>query len=455
MNANSTIKLAHPFTDLSKATLSDFTVMTRAEGPWVYDSNGKRYYEGMSGLYSLGLGSNNKRLLDAIKAQLDIMPFYQVFMYKTTDVALELSERLIEVAPVPMARVMLQSSGSEANDTAIKLCWLYWVMQGKPERRKMIGRLQGYHGTGVATASLSGLPFQHHQYGLPLPGFLHADCPHYARFAKPGETEEAYASRLANSLEELILAEGPETIAAFFAEPVMGTGGVLPPPATYFDKVQAVLEKYKILFVVDEIINGFGRTGKMWASQQYNLRPDMMSSAKMLSSSYMPISALYIGQKVSDAMDEAARQQGFIHHGYTYGAHPVCAAAAIEVLNIYRDEKIVENAAQTGKYLESRLKGEIGILPIVGEVRGIGLMWAIELMADRSVRQNFDPKLKVAVSAAATAAERGLIVRPVVNDTLILAPPLIMTREDVDYVIDILISVIKDADRKFRQGDKP
>ncbi|MGX8014193.1 aminotransferase (plasmid) [Mesorhizobium sp. ORM8.1] len=443
------VKLAHPYTNFAAAQPTDFTVITRGDGPWVYDSKGKRYFEGMSGLYSVGLGFANKRLVDAITAQLNQLPYYQTFFYKSTDAAMELSERLIEVAPVPMKHVMLQSSGSEANDTAVKIAWLYWMTKGEPARRKIIGRHQGYHGTSIITASLSDTPHQHAQYGLPLPGFLHADCPHYYRFGLPGETEEQYSDRLAENLEKLILREGPDTIAAFFAEPIIGSGGAIPPPATYFEKVQKVLKKYKILFVVDEVINGFGRTGKMWGTQHFNLQPDMMVSAKMLSSSYLPISALLIGERVSNTVNDALGQKGFISHGYTYGGHPVCAAAALEVLNIYRDEGIVDKAAATGDYVAKRFNEEIASLPIVGEVRGKGLLWGIQLVADKKTKQLFDPEKKVAAWSSLTAAENGLIVRAVANDALIFSPPLITTKDDVDYVINVLKPVLEQAHAKF------
>lgn len=411
-------------------------ILTSGEGVWVYDDNGRKYLEGMSGLWSLALGYGNVRLIEAANRQLRQLAYYQNFAHKSTDPAIELAAKLLQIAPVPMSKVMFQSSGSEANDTAIKLCWYYWNAQGQPQRRKLISRINAYHGTGIATASLTGLPHLHKEWNLPLPGFLHTDCPHYYRYAQPDESPEQYAKRCAESLEALILREGPETIAAFFAEPLMGTGGVLLPPPTYFEHVQAVLRKYSILFVVDEVITGFGRTGNLWGSQTYDLKPDILTCAKALSSSYLPISALLLNETVYEAMRTQTDKLGVLGHGYTYGGHPVCAAVALEALRIYEEPGFLSHVRDVGAYLQRKFREHFAEHPLVGEVRGIGMLGALELVRDRDTRESFDPALKVPAQVSAIAQEKGLMTRPL-NNCVVFAPPLITEREHVDLAIEI------------------
>jgi len=337
---------------------------------------------------------------------------------------------------VPMSKVMYQSSGSEANDTAVKLCWYYWNARGQPTRRKLISRLNGYHGTGIASASLTGLPHLHKAWNLPLPGFLHTDCPHYYRYGQPGESSDSFAERCAHNLEELILREGPQTIAAFFAEPVMGTGGVLIPPAGYFERIQAVLRKYEILFVVDEVITGFGRTGNLWGTQTFDLQPDMIACAKALSSSYLPISALLINERVYSAMREQTDKLGVLGHGYTYGGHPVCAAVALEALRIYEDDNFLPHVRLVGDYLQDSLRKRFADHPLVGEVRGLGMFAGLELVRNRTTKESFDPALKVPAHVASVAQDNGLMIRPL-NNCVVFAPPLIIERSHIDIAMDI------------------
>lgn len=442
----------HPHTNLRAFERDGAMIMTRGDGVWVYDDQGNRYFEGMSGLWSVALGFGNERLIAAATKQMRELAYYQNFAHKSTDPAIELADRLLTMAPVPMSKVLYQTSGSEANDTAVKLCWYYWNGQGKSERRKIIGRMKGYHGTGIATASITGLPHLHKDWNLPLPGFIHTDCPHHYRFAEAGESEEDFSSRCAANLEALIQKEGPETIAAFFAEPVMGTGGVIVPPETYFEKIQAVLRKHDILFVVDEVITGFGRTGNMWGSQTYGLRPDIITCAKALSSSYLPISALLVGERVYDVMKQQTDKLGILGHGYTYGGHPVCAAVAVEALNIYEEDNIPSHAARVGQYMQRELRRAFADHPLIGEIRGIGMMAAMELVQDKASKKSFEPALKVSAYLSKSSQDLGLMTRPL-GDAIIIAPPLISETEHIDFAIGVYEKSLKQTlDWLVREG---
>ena len=284
------------------------------------------------------------------------LPFYHAFTHKAHDPGIDLAEALIKIAPVPMSKVFFTNSGSEANDTVVKLVWYYNNALGRPHKKKIIARQKGYHGVTVASASLTGLPHLHRDFDLPIAGILHTDCPHFYRYGEEGETEEDFATRLADQLEQLILAEGPDTIAAFIAEPVMGAGGVIVPPATYFDKIQPVLKRYDILFIADEVICGFGRTGSMFGTQTYNLQPDIITVAKALSSAYLPIAAVMISEPIYQAMVRQSEKIGTFGHGYTYSGHPVCAAVALETLKIYEERDIVGHVRTVAPHLQDGLR---------------------------------------------------------------------------------------------------
>jgi 4-aminobutyrate--pyruvate transaminase len=426
----------HPHTNLRAFESEGSMIMSHGEGVWVYDDQGRKYLEGMSGLWSLALGYGNERLIEAATRQLRKLAYYQNFAHKATDPAISLAERLLKLAPVPMSKVMYQTSGSEANDTAVKLAWYYWNSRGQRERRKIIGRINGYHGTGIASASITGLPHLHKEWNLPLPGFLHTDCPHYYRFGRPGESEEAFATRCAENLDALIVAEGPHTVAAFFAEPVMGTGGVIVPPKTYFEKIQAVLRKHEVLLVADEVITGFGRTGNLWGTQTFDLQPDIITCAKALSSSYLPISALLLSEPVYHAMRDQTDKLGVIGHGYTYGGHPVCAAVALAALDIYEEDGFLTRVRDTGNYLQRALRERLAGHPLVGEVRGVGLMAGMEVVQDRASKKSFDAALKVPAFLANTVQNLGVMTRPL-NNAVVFAPPLIVQRSHIDFAVGL------------------
>lgn len=437
----------HPFTDLKAHEEDGPFIIDRGGGVYVTDENGKTYIEGMSGLWCASLGFSERRLVDAAARQMAELPYNQTFLGRSHGTTIDLAERLLSLSPVPMSRILFASSGSEANDTAVKLVWYYNNAEGRPERRKIIGRRNGYHGTTVATTSLSGIPDLHRGFNLPIAGVLHADCPHHYRFARPGETEEEFADRLAANLEKLILDEGPETVAAFIAEPVMGVGGVIVPPETYFEKVQAVLHEYGVLFIVDEVICGFGRTGNMFGSETFGLRPDLMCCAKALSSAYLPISATFVSEPIYRAMVAESEKIGVFGHGYTHSGHPVAAAVALETLDIYEERDVVGHVRAVAPRFQKVFQA-LADRPLVGEVRGVGLMAGIELVADKPGKRPFDPVLKVGAYLTARAREYGLIVRAL-GDTVVCAPPLVVTEDEIDELGARFHRALADTEARF------
>lgn len=396
----------HSYTNLKALEAEGSLVITRGEGIYVYDDEGNRYIEGLAGLWNASLGFSENRLIDAAHRQMRKLPCYHSIGHKNTDVGIELAERLVKMAPAPMSKAFFASSGSEVNDTAVKLIWYYNNALGRPQKKKIIARAKAYHGTTVASASLTGLPRNHLDFDLPIPSVLHTDCPHHYRFASPGESEEEFATRLAESLEALIQREGPDTVAAFFAEPVMGSSGIIIPPRTYFDKVQTVLRKYDVLFVVDEVICGFGRLGAMFGSELYDLKPDMIALAKAVSSGYQPISALLVSEPIARAMVGQSEKIGVFGHGFTYSAHPVPAAVALETLNIYEESDIVGHVRRVSPRFVSGLKA-FEAHPLVGEVRALGLIGAIEVVRDKATREAFAPALAVAPARRAAVPRAG------------------------------------------------
>ena len=416
-------------------------MITRGEGVYVYDDAGNRYIEGLGGLWCASLGFNEERLVEAAVRQLRKLPYYHAFGHKSSDVGIELAEKLIGLAPVPMSKVLFTNSGSEANDTAIKLIWYYNNALGRPEKKKIVARIKGYHGVTVGTASLTGLPHLHRDFDLPIARILHTDCPHHYRFGRPGESEEAFATRCAESLEALILKEGPETVAAFFAEPVMGAGGVITPPRTYFEKIQKVLRKHDVLFVADEVICGFGRTGNLFGVETFGLKPDMITIAKQLSAGYLPIAALMINDEVYRAMVKESEKIGTFGHGYTYGGHPVPAAVALETLRIYEERDILGHVRRVGPHMQEGLR-RLGEHPIVGEARGVGLLGGLELIKDKTTREPFQPSDGAGFYAARRAQAHGVITRAM-GDALGFSPPLIISESEID---DMLARVAKALD---------
>ena len=424
----------HGYTDHEAHKEQGPHILQGGKGIYVYDDTGKEFIEGMAGLWCTSLGYGEERLVEVATEQLRKLAYTHLFAGKSHDPAIDLAERLVEMAPVPMSKVFFNNSGSEGNDTVVKMVWYYHNSIGRPEKKKIISRIKGYHGVTVASASLTGLPNNHRDFDLPIANILHTSCPHYYRFGEEGESEEDFATRCAAELESMILEEGPDTVAAFIAEPVMGAGGVIVPPKTYFEKIQAVLKKYDVLFIADEVICGFGRTGNMWGCQTFELQPDMITCAKALSSAYLPISAVLINEKVADGIVANSGKIGTLGHGYTYMGHPVAAAVALETLKIYEERDIVSHVAAVAPRLQQRL-ASYSDHPLVGEVRGVGLVGALEFVNNKSTKEPFEPAGKVGAHLVARAKDHGLILRNIV-DTVAFSPPLIISSNELDSVFD-------------------
>ncbi len=431
--------LFHPYTALAQHMQTGPRIITEGKGVYLKDLNGREYIDALAGLWCVNIGYGRNEIAEAVKEQLEKLPYYHSFASMGTEAPVLVADRVKQMAPGKMARVFFGCSGSDANDTQIKLVWYYNNLLGRPEKKKIISRKRAYHGVTVATASLTGLPLLHKAFNLPIDGILHTESPH-AYWNKPeGMSDADFSRHLAGELEAMIEREGPETVAAFIAEPVMGAGGVIVPPENYFPEMQAVLKKYDVLMIADEVICGFGRTGKMFGSETFGIDPDMVSIAKGITSGYQPLSACIVGEKVWDVLVERSGDLGVFGHGYTYSAHPVSCAAAMVNLDILENEKLVENSATVGAYMQERLMAVFGDHPQVGEVRGVGLIAAVEFVQDKATKKAFDPSHKVAIRIANKALEHGLITRALPNgDAVAFSPPLIITREEVDACIERL-----------------
>ena len=434
--ARDVANVLHPYTDLHAHLQSGPMVIARGEGVRVWDDQGRSYIESVAGLWCASLGFSNERLAKAAYDQMMTLPFYHAFTAKSHAPLIELAEMLVERAPVPMSKVFFANSGSEANDTAIKMAWYYNNALGRPAKKKMIGRIKGYHGITLAAASLTGLPNNHRSFDLPLPGFLHTMTPHFYHEGLPGETEEAFATRCAEALDAMIVAEGPDTVAAFIAEPVMGAGGVIVPPRGYFEKIQAVLRRHDVLMIADEVICGFGRLGDYWGSITMGIQPDIITCAKALSASFLPISAVMVNERVFEALAMESHKIGTFGMGYTYSGHPVPAAVAVETLKIYDEMDICAQVRDVGPHLQAELRRRFADHELVGEVRGLGMIGAVELVADKAKRENFPASAKMGARIAKLCEAHGVIARTLPNDSLAFSPPLIMTKPEVDETLD-------------------
>ncbi len=441
----------HPYTNLAAHEEQGPLVITRGEGVYVWDDQNNRYLEGLAGLWCVSLGFSEERLAQAAANQFAALPYSHTFAHRSTEPVIALSEKLIEIAPEPMTRAFFLNSGSEAIDAMIRFTWYYNNGRGLPKKKKIISRKRGYHGVTVAGGSLTAIPLMQNDFDLPLERMIHTDPAGYYRYGQPSESEEAFASRLADNLEQLIINEGPDTIAAFVAEPVMGAGGVMLPPATYFGKIQAVLDKYDVLMVADEVICGFGRTGNMWGSQTYDIRPDMVTCAKQLSSGYLPISALMISDKVYEVLKAQSRKHGALGMGYTYGGHPVSCAVALETLKIYEERDTVGHVRSVAPRFQERL-AQLGSSPLVGEARGVGLIGALELVMDKNSKEQYPAEVKAGATLAARAQARGLIVRALPGDVIGICPPLIITEAQIDELFDSLAEAVSETEGLLRRA---
>ncbi len=432
--------MLHPITNLKLHHQAGPFMQARARGVYLWDNQGKQYLEGMAGLWCTALGYGEEELIRVAEDQLRKLSFGPTFVGKSNEPSVLLAEKLKAMAPFDAGRVFFGLSGSDANDTQAKLLWYYHNLIGQPQRKKIISRLRGYHGTSLAAGSLTGLPQFHSHFDLPLPGFLHTESPYYYRQALDGESETDFSGRLAGSLEALIQREGPETIAAFIAEPVQGAGGVIVPPEGYFPRIQEVLDKYGIILIDDEVICGFGRTGRAFGAQTFDMRPTTMSVAKALSSAYLPISAVLVPEYMYEPMIEASADVGTFGHGFTYSGHPVCAAVALRNLELMEEREIFAHAAAMGELFQYRLRA-LADHPLVGDVRGVGLMGGVELVADKQTGEPFESSLGVGMICTEQAHEGGLLIRPL-GDTVAICPPLIISGDQIDELFGKLESAL-------------
>ncbi|MDP6535456.1 MAG: aminotransferase [Gammaproteobacteria bacterium] len=419
--------------------------IVRGEGIYVYDADGKQYLEGLAGLWCASLGYGNEELIDAIDSQLKTLSYSHLFGGRTHQVVMDLADKLTGMVPVESGRVFFANSGSEANDSHMKMLHYYFNVTGEPQKKKIIALERSYHGVTMASAALTGLPAMHTHFSLPLEalGILRADSPHYYRGRQEGETEGQFTDRLIENLERLILKEGPETIAAFIAEPIGGASGVIVPPEGYFPEVQNLLTKHDILFWSDEVICGFGRTGNDFGCTTMGFTPQLMSLAKQLSSAYIPISASIIPDFMYQAMVEPSAEVGVFGHGYTYTGHPVACAAALKTLEIYERDNLFSHAATMGDYLQTRLN-TLADHPLVGEVRGRGLIAAVELVANKRSGASFDDG-SVGAFAKQACQNQGLLIRAVGGNSIAFCPPLIIDKEQIDEMLDKFKLALQDT----------
>lgn len=456
MDRNSVL---HPFTqlkDFASGKMGDPTIVETGKGIRIQDIHGNKLIDGFAGLYCVNIGYGRDEVAEAISRQAYRLAYYHTYAAHTTDELAILSDRLVKMSPGKMSKIFYGMSGSDANETQAKLVWYYNNLRGKPNKKKIISRERGYHGCSIVSGSMTGMSFYHDHMDLPRAGVLHTGAPHYYWGAEAGETELEFSKRRAAELEQLILREDPDTIGAFIAEPVLGTGGITPPPEGYWAEVQKILHKYDILLIADEVITGFGRTGSMFGSEHYGMEPDLITVAKGLTSAYFPLSGAIVGQKVYDVMEEAADRIGSFSHGYTYSGHPIGAAAANAVLDIVEKEDLPGNAKAVGTYFQEQLKAKFAQLPIVGEVRGVGLMGAIEFVADREKKARFDSSLSVGARISKAARDRGLIARAMPHgDILGFAPPLVTTKDEVDEIVAIAEAAVRSLmDELVKTGEK-
>jgi 4-aminobutyrate--pyruvate transaminase len=429
--------LIHPYTQLAGFRDTGPLVLERGEGVWVYDTAGKAYLEGMSGLWCTSLGHGNAELAEVAAAQMKKLAFSPLFSGKSHDPAIELAETLKAIAPVPISKVFFCNSGSEANDTQIKLVWYMNNALGRPQKKKIVSRAKAYHGVTIASASLTRLPVNQTDFDLPIDRVIYTGCPHHYRFAEPGESEEDFATRLADEFNALIEAERPDTVAAFIAEPVMGAGGMIVPPPSFWPRIRAVCDKYGVLLIADEVVTGFGRTGHMFGTRLWGVQADMWCLAKGISSGYVPLGATAVSAKVAEVFSSSDSGFAAVTHGYTYSAHPVAAAAALATLDILEREDILGNVRTQGAHLLKRLQALGERSALIGDVRGTGLMVAIEMVADKKTKAPLGRGAREVTEVAREAYRLGAMVRTS-GPNIILSPALTISRDEVDFLCDML-----------------
>jgi L-2,4-diaminobutyrate transaminase len=425
----------HPFTALRRHERSGGLMIVRGKDATLWDARGNRYLDAMAGLWCVNVGYGRTEIADAVAAQIQRLSYYHGFSSMATDTPALLAERVLALSPVAMSKVFFGNSGSDANDTQAKLIWFYNNALGRPEKKKLIARERGYHGVTVLSAGLTGLAGLHAGFDLPLPMIRHARAPHRLWEAREGMTDAEFVTLLADDLESLILREGPETVAAFIAEPIQAAGGVIVPPSGYFPAIQAVLRRHDVLMVADEVVCGFGRLGCWFGSEPFQIEPDLITVAKGITSAYYPLSACLVSERIWSVLADGS-QAGVFAHGYTYSAHPVAAAAGLANLDLLESERLVEQAGERGARLQAGLHEAFDDLPIVGEVRGRGLLGAVEFVERRAPLRAFEPSRGIGARVAARCLERGLITRALpASDTIGFSPPFVVTEDELDEMI--------------------
>jgi len=439
--------ILHPASSIVALEANGPDMIVEASGSHVTDAQGRQLLDGVGGLWCVNAGYGRSEIAEAMKQAAEKISYYHTFSNASNPWQVELADRLLEKAPEQMSKIFFGSSGSDANDTIVKIIWHYFALKGQHTKTKMIAREQAYHGTSISTASLTGLGGFHKEFPLPLDFVLRTECPHYYTRAKDGESEAQFCDRLIQEVEDLILEAGPDNVAAFFAEPIHAAGGVIEPPAGYYPKLKAVLNKYDVLLVADEVVCGYGRLGQWFGSQVLDIEPDLMASAKGLTSGYFPLSAVYMTQAIWEVMREGSERLGAFSHGYTYSGHPVGAAAALANLDIMEKEGLVERAGEMGAYLHQELDRQLGSHPLVGEIRGRGLIAGIQLVADKSTRTLPNAADKWPLKVANTCRENGVIVRPLPSvATLAISPPLVITKSEIDTLVSALRNAIDELE---------
>lgn len=433
----------HPFTALQEHEAKGPLVLVEGNGIRLLDNAGRKYIDSMAGLWCVNVGYGRKEIAETLKEQATKLCYYHAFSSMGTEAPARLAQRIVERMPFPMSKVFFGNSGSDANDTQIKIVWYYNNVRGLPKKKKIIARKRGYHGVTVMSASLTGLEGLHQGFDLPLPMVRHTTAPHRLWDAEPGMSDADFSAKLADDLDRLIVAEGPETVAAFIAEPIQGAGGVIVPPKGYFPAIQKVLDRHDVLLIADEVICGFGRLGKWFGSEVVQMRPDLVTIAKGLTSAYVPLSACIVSEKIWQVLVEGGDKYGVFGHGYTYSAHPLAAAVALTNLDIMERENLVEASAVRGTYMHARLHAAFDDHPLVGETRGHALIGAVEFVASKKPMTKFDPNLKVGPRIAKACLDRGLLTRALpLADTIAFSPPLVITEAEIDEMVGIASAAV-------------
>jgi len=436
----------HPFTKLDDHLTSDAPVIVSGQGSTLTDTRGRTYLDAMAGLWCVNIGYGRRELAEALHDEALRLGYYHAFSSMATDLPAEVAERVIGMYPAPMSKIFFGNSGSDANDTQVKIAWYYNNVLGRPEKKKIISRDRAYHGVTIVSASLTGLASLHQGFDLPLPMIRHTTAPYRLWNALPGESDESFATRLADELERLIVAEGPETVAAFIGEPLQGAGGVIVPPATYWERVQEVLREYDVLLIADEVISGFGRLGRPFGAEVFGIEPDLVTVAKGITSAYVPLSGVLVSEKVWSVLLEGSSRLGPFGHGYTYTAHPMAAAAALANLDVLENERLFDQAASRGAHLHRRLHEAFDDHPLVGEVRGVGHIAGVEFVAQKDPPAPFDAALKVAPRVYKRCLELGLITRALpMTDTIAFSPPFVVTEAELDEMVAIARQALDDV----------